>query len=305
MRIFVNKITKKTKQICNNPYKIIYLPGISRMCTLLGDAKYIKLMFRALTGSKLNLNNPTTFNEKLQWLKLYDRRSIYTEMVDKFKVKRFVANIIGEDYIIPTLGVWDKFDEIDLSKLPDRFVLKTTHDSGGIVICRNKSNFDTKIAKKKINRSLRRNYYFSGREWPYKGVQPRIIAEKYMADKSEGLNDYKVYNFNGEPRLIQVDFDRFSNHKRNIYTTKWEYVPVEIEYPTDPNHVIEKPAVLEEMLELSRKLARDIPFLRTDFYIVKGKIYFGELTLYHGNGTEHIVPNSFNVEMGEWLELPR
>lgn len=301
----LKKVIKKLADIYHNPFKIIYLPGISTACKVLEDEKYVKLMFRALTGTKLNLENPVTFNEKLQWLKLHDRNPLYVKMVDKFEAKKYVANLIGEEYIIPTLGVWNRFDEIDFDTLPERFVLKTTHDSGGIVICNNKSQLDVLAAKKKINKSLGRNYYFAGREWAYKNVKPRIIAEKYKVDKNGELNDYKVFNFNGEPRLIQVDFNRFSNHKRNIYDTKWNYIPVQIEYPTDPNHIIERPDVLEEMLGLSRKLSTNIPFLRTDFYIVDEKIFFGELTLYHGNGTENITPNSYNYAMGEWLKLPK
>lgn len=272
---------------------------------ILSDKTYLKLKFLALLGKKLNLKNPQTFNEKLQWLKLNDRKPEYTTMVDKYEAKRYVADIIGEEYIIPTLGVWDKFDDIDFDSLPNQFVLKCTHDSGGIVIVKDKTKFDKEEARKKINKCLKRNYYLHGREWPYKNVKPRIIAEKYMVDESgTELKDYKVFNFDGIPNIIQVDYARFSAHKRNLYDTDWKYVEAAIKYPTDKNHEIARPKALDEMLELAKKLSEGIPHLRTDFYSIDEKIYFGELTFFPESGFGSYSPEQFGVEMGKWLNLP-
>lgn len=271
----------------------------------LPDKLYLQLMYWARTGRRLNLKCPKSFNEKLQWLKLYNHRPEYCKMVDKYEAKKYVANIIGEQYIIPTLGVWDRFDDIDFSKLPNQFVLKCTHDSGGLIICKDKFKLDIKEAKTIIEKSLKTNYYFHGREWPYKNVKPRIIAEQYMVSESgEEIKDYKIFNFNGKPRLIQVDYDRFIKHKRNLYTTDWKYIEAELEFPTDVNVRIEKPDRLNEMLLFATKLSKDIPHVRTDFYFFNEKIYFGELTFFHGSGFEHFMPETLGVELGKYINLP-
>lgn len=276
----------------------------SRNILKMSDEKYIKLKYEFLRNEKLDLENPRTFNEKLQYLKLYDRKPFYTNLVDKYEVRKFVTEVIGEEYLIPLLGRWNTFDEIDFSKLPNQFVLKCTHDSGGIVICKDKRKFNIKEAKRKIQKCMKTNYYYKGREWPYKDVKPRIIAEQYMIDESgTELKDYKVFNFNNVPKLIEVDFDRFIQHKRNIYDTKWNYLNLCIEYPTDPNKKIEKPKNLEEMLSCAKKLSKGFPFLRTDFYNINGKIYFGEITLYHGSGLEKIIPEKYEKILGDWINL--
>lgn len=268
------------------------------------DELFIKIAWKKRMGYPLDLSKPTTFNEKLQWLKLYDRRPIYTTMVDKYAVKKYIADIIGEEYIIPTLGVWDKPEDIDWTNLPEQFVLKCTHDSGGLVICKDKESLDKDAAIKKLKSCLQHNYYLAGREWPYKNVKHRIIAEQYIEDTNGELNDYKVFNFNGEPRIIEVDYNRFKGHMRNLYDAEWNKIDAIIEYPTDPNHVISKPEVIDEIKDLSRKLSTGIPYLRTDFYIVDNKIFFGELTFYHGCGFEKIIPSSFDKQLGDWIVLP-
>lgn len=266
---------------------------------------YLKRRFLKKVGYPLDLDNPKTFNEKLQWLKLHDRNPLYTKMVDKYEAKKYVADIIGEEYIIPTLGVWNHFDEIDFEQLPEQFVLKCTHDSGSIVICKDKATFDKKAAKKKLERGLRYNYYYAGGfEWPYKNVKPRIIAEKFMVDESRTeLKDYKVFNFNGEPKIIQVDYDRFVEHKRNLYTTDWKYIEAAIEFATDESHQIPKPKRLDEMLKLASKLAANIPHVRTDFYSIDDKIYFGEMTFYHGAGFEKFTPEDFGLKLGNCVNI--
>ena len=266
---------------------------------------YFKLLYEARMGLKLNLKNPVTFDEKLQWLKLYDRKNEYTIWADKYEVRNYVAKKLGERYLIPLLGIWNSTDEINLKDLPEQFVLKCTHDSASVCICRNKADFDWNGARNKLRNSLNQNYYKFSREWPYKNILPRIIAEAYMTDESgTELKDYKIYTFGGEPYLIQVDFDRFHNHRRNLYTTKWEYIDETIEYPKDPNVKIAKPEHLEEMLECSRKLAEGTISLRTDFYSINGKIYFGEITFYQEAGFAHFEHEEYARKLGDQIKLP-
>lgn len=273
----------------------------------LSDEDFLKKKYKLIMGKDLHLNPPITFNEKLQWLKIHDHNPLYTTMVDKYAAKDYVANIIGKEHIIPTLGVWDSFDEIDFDQLPNEFVLKCTHDSGGLVICHDKSKLDKKAAKRKIEKCLRRNYYWSGREWPYKNVKPRIIAEKYMTDGSnEEIVDYKLMCFNGKPKASFVCSDRFSKDglKVTIYDTDWKRMPFERQYHLASKVEIGKPKTYDEMLQLAEKLARNIPFIRVDFYEISGKSYFGELTLFPGSGFEEFSPSEWDHTLGDWIELP-
>lgn len=298
-------MSRKYSNFIRHPLKLVFSWGMRGHLKFLNDRNYIKLMYWCKFGKKLKLDAPKTFNEKLQWLKIYDRKPELVGLVDKYKVKEYISEIIGEQYIIPTLGVWNNFKEINFNKLPNQFVLKCTHDSGGVVFCKDKSKFDFKIAKKIIEQSLRRNYYWIGREWPYKNVPPRIIAEPFMVDESGiELKDYKIFNFHGEPKIIQVDFDRFACHRRNLYDTNWNYIPAEILYPTDANVKIPKPECLDELLMLAKKLSKRFIHVRTDFYIINEKIYFGELTFLHGAGYEPFRPEKLGELMGEWLKLP-
>ena len=273
----------------------------------MSDEKFLKKKFRYSLGYELNLNNPQTFNEKLQWLKLYDHRPEYTTMVDKYAVKKYVADKIGEQYIIPTLGVWDKFDDIDFEKLPNQFVMKCTHDSGGLVICRDKSKFNILTARKKINRCIKRNYYWIGREWSYKNVKPRIIAERYMeCSDSSFLKDYKFFCFNGK-----VEFLYLSEGLENHNTARISYVTLDWKqadfYRNDYkpfNKLPPKPINFDKMVKLAEILSEDIPFLRVDFYEINGKIYFGELTLYTGAGFTKFEPESADIKIGNLLKLP-
>ena len=268
------------------------------------DVFFVKLKWILHMPYPLDLNNPKTFNEKLQWLKLYDRRPNYTKLVDKYEVKEYVANIIGNEHIIPTLALYENVEDINFDELPDQFVLKCTHDSGGLVICKDKSQFDVKQAIKTLKHYYARKYYWQSREWPYKNVKPRIVVEKYMEDKDGELKDYKVFNFNGEPRIIEIDYNRFTNHQRTLFDENWNVINATIKFPTDKKREFKKPEVFEELLELSRKLSKGFPHLRTDFYIVDNKIYFGELTFYHGSGMERINPIDLDYKMGEWINLP-
>lgn len=289
----------------HHPNLIIVNLGKRHLLNWISDEHYLRLLYWLTFKRKLDLNNPRTFNEKLQWLKLHDRQPEYIAMVDKYEAKKYVADKIGGEYIIPTLGIWNKFDDIDFDKLPDQFVLKCTHDSGGLVIVKDKNKLNKALAKKKIERCLKRNFYWYGREWPYKNVRPRIIAEKYMTDESGfELKDYKIFNFSGEPKLIHVDYDRFIEHKRNLYTTDWKYIEGSIEFPNDSNHQIERPKQLKKMLDLAHTLSAGIPHVRTDFYCIDDKIFFGELTFFHGSGFENFTPESLGNEMGKWIKLP-
>lgn len=273
---------------------------------ILPDKIYLKLKFYIIFHKKLNLKSPTTYNEKLQWLKLYNRKKIYTQMVDKYEVKKYVANIIGEEYIIPTLGVYDKFDDIDFQKLPKQFVIKCTHDSGGLVICKDKDSFNYEQAKIKINKSLKNNYFYSGREWPYKNVKPRIIIEKYMEDmKTKELRDYKFFCFDGKVECFKIDFNRQTRHQANYYDKNGNLLKFGEEIcPPDFTEKLELPINLRLMIELAEKLSKGIKFIRVDFYEMNEKAYFGELTFYPASGFGKFIPKEWDMKLGEWIKLP-
>lgn len=291
------------KFITNKDYPFLILSG-QGFYDNMDDEAYLKRKYKACMGKEIHLDSPQTFNEKLQWLKLHDRKPEYTTMVDKYAVKMYVADIIGEKYIIPTLGVWNHFDEIDFDKLPNQFVLKCTHDSGGIVICKDKNKLDLKSAKKKIEKSLKQNYYWSGREWPYKDVKPRIIAEEYMIDESGyELKDYKFFCFNGEPKMMFIATDRGSDTKFDFYDMEFNHLPFTNGHP-NANKQIKKPKNYSTMLALSAKLSFGIPHVRVDFYNINGKIYFGELTLFHWSGLVPFEPEEWDYKLGSWLKLP-
>lgn len=279
--------------------------GLRTLGVGLSDETYLKWMYRIEMGKKLHLDPPKTFNEKLQWLKLHDHRPEYTIMVDKVKAKEYVAEKIGAQYIIPTLGVWDSPDEIDFDALPNQFVLKCNHNSGGLIICKDKQALNIKKAKALLRRELKKDFYKMHREWPYKDVPRKILAEQFMVDESGSeLKDYKVFNFNGEPEIIQVDYGRFMEHKRNIYDKNWNLMDLEIQYASDKNHKIDRPKALEEMLNLARILSEGIPHVRTDFYSIGDKLYWGELTFYHGAGLEKFRPENWNERLGRLIILP-
>ena len=274
---------------------------------LLPDRLYLQLMFRANMDQKLDLKNPKTFNQKLQWLKLYDRKPHYTDMVDKYEAKRYVAERIGEQYIIPTFGVWDKFEDIDFDALPDQFVLKCTHDCGGLVICKDKSKLDIEAAREKINRCLKRNYYRHGREWPYKNVKPRILAEQYMEDtKTAELRDYKFFCFDGEVKALFIATER----QKAGEEVKFDFFDADFNHldfrQGHPNAIDcpEKPTKFDEMKVLAGKLSKGVPQIRVDFYEVDGEIYFGELTFSHFTGMVPFKPEEWDEKFGEWIKLP-
>ena len=277
----------------------------------LPDKTYLKVFYRLKFDKKLDLKNPKTFNEKLQWLKLNDRNNDYTNMVDKYSVKEYVANLIGGEYIVPTLGVWNNFDEIDFDLLPEQFVLKCTHDSGGLVICRDKSQFDKQLAKIKIEKSLKVNYYWQSREWPYKYVKPQIIAEQYIQDSAdnseEGLTDYKFFCFDGEPQAMFIATDRAKRDtetKFDFFDMEFNHLPFTNGHPNS-DKPINKPEQFELMIELAKKLSDGLPHVRVDFYESEGNIYFGELTFFHWGGFVKFDPPEWDEKFGEWIRLPK
>lgn len=296
------KIINKLKKVLKNPFHVIEFSMAHGLLEWLPDYFYIKNKYRIITGKKLCLHSPTTFNEKLQWMKLYDRNPLYTKLVDKYLVREFVERTIGAEYLIPILGIWDKAEKIEFGQLPCQFVLKCTHDSGSVIICHDKRLLDIDKVVYELSSKMKINYYLISREWPYKHVKPQIIAEELLANEDD-LKDYKVFNFHGVARYIQVDYNRFKNHKRNIYDRDWNYIDLMLEYPTDSNTIIERPEKLDELLQLSEKLSKGFKFVRTDFYIVQDRIYFGEMTLFHGSGFEKFSPESYNYQFGELLVL--
>lgn len=292
------------KKLLKNPFKLIFICDKMQISRFIPDKQYLKIRYRAIFGKKLNLNDPKTFNEKLQWLKLNDRNPEYTKMVDKYTAKGYVAGIIGDEYIIPTLGIWDNVEDIDFDKLPEQFVLKCTHDSGGVVICKDKTKLDIEAAKKKLQKSLNNNYYYVGREWPYKNIKPRVIAEQYMEDGDRNeLADYKFFCFDGEPKALFVATDRSTDVKFDFYDLEFNHLPF-VAGHEHADKAITKPEGFDQMLELSKKISKGIPHVRVDFYDIGGKVYFGEMTFFHWSGMCPFEPEEWDYKFGEWINLP-
>ena len=301
----MNKLIKAIK----NPDKLaLYALGKPCISRLFSDEAFLKMKYRLIMGKKLDLDNPKTFNEKLQWLKLHDRKPEYTMMVDKYAVREYIAEKLGEEYLIPLLGVWDDPDDIDFDALPDKFVLKCNHNSGtGMCICRDKSKLDIEKVKKELRKGLKQDYYLTGREWPYKNVKRKIIAEKFMMDDIHvnDLPDYKFFCFGGEPRIILVCSERFSKGglRENFYDIDWNLL--ELQRPTHKNKddIIEKPKNLGLMLDLAKKLSQNIEFSRIDFYEVNRKVFFGEITFFPASGFEEFTPEEWDYKIGEYIKL--
>ena len=273
---------------------------------LMPDRLYLKMKYKHVFHRRLDLKNPKTYNEKLQWIKLYDRKDIYTKLVDKYEVKDYVSKAVGDEYIIPTLGVWNHFDEIDFNSLPEQFVLKCTHDSGGLVIVTDKSRINMVEARKKIEKCLNNNLYYYDREWPYKNVKPRIIAEQYMEDQeTHELRDYKIFTFNGKAKILFVATERQTENeetKFDFFDTNFNHLDIRNGHP---NAAIppQKPEHFDEMIYLAEQLSVNIPTLRCDFYEVNGKVYFGELTFFHWGGFVPFDPDEWDYTLGSWIDL--
>ena len=303
---FKHVVSCGLKYLTDKNYRF-YFAAKAGKYDMLSDEEYLKLMFSARMGKKLDLEHPVTYNEKLQWLKLHDRNPLYTKLVDKYEVKDYVSNIIGHEYIIPTIGVWDHFDQINFNELPNQFVLKCTHDSGGVVICKDRNKFSVSKASHILHRALSHNFYSLWREWLYKNVKPRIIAEQYMEDtETEELRDYKFFCFDGVVKAMFIASERQNQHedtKFDFFDEKFNHLPLRNGHP-NARVVPQKPKNLDLMIKLAQKLGENIPHVRIDFYEVNGKVYFGEMTFYHWSGFVPFEPEEWDYKFGEWINLP-
>lgn len=300
-------VSLRINKVIANPYKVIPYLASKGLLNKLSDKFYLKLMFRARIGKKLNIKNPETFNEKIQWLKLHDRKEYYSDIVDKLKVRDYISETIGESYLTPLINVYDDVEQIDFDSLPNKFVLKCTHDSGGVVVCDDKRSLNVNKAKRKLKRHLKSKYFYHGREWPYKNVVPKVICEEYIEhDVSEGLIDYKLMCFNGKVKCSFVCLERNSSDglKVDFYNLDWNLMPFERQYKNSGSKIT-KPLNYELMINLAERLAKEFSFMRVDFYEVKGKLYFGEMTFHPGSGFEKFKPYEYDVKLGNWITLPK
>ena len=277
-----------------------------KLSRLIPDRIYLQIVYFKHFRRFINFNNPKTFNEKIQWLKLNYRNEEYTKLVDKYRVKQYITKLIGEEYVIPTLGVWKNVDDIDFKSLPEKFVLKCNNDSGGIVICKNKKDFDEVKAKSFLKERLKNNGYWYGREWPYKNVKPCIIAEKYMEDSiSKDIKDYKFFCFNGSMEFFDIDIDRFIEHRANYYDRNGNFLPFGKTYcPPDYTKKIEMPKNLDKMIELAETISHNTVLSRIDFYEIDGQVYFGEITFYPGSGFSPFTDEKWDYKLGDMIDLP-
>ena len=302
--------------IRDNPYAVLKNLNYTKIQRLLSDELFMRIMMRAKVGYRLNLEKPKTFNEKMQWLKLYDRDPVYSQMVDKYEAKKYIAEKVGEEHIVPSYGVWNSFDDIDFKRLPNSFVLKTTHDCGGVIICDNKKTFNYEAAKATLGKRLETNFFWQGREWPYKNVIPRIMAEKFLTTENNndyftysegstpGIIDYKIMCFNGKPYCCLVCMGRNSKEglHENFYDKEWNLMPVKRCNPQYRGKV-DKPRNLNEMLRCAEILSSGLRFLRVDFFESAGKLYIGELTFYPGSGFSRFIPIEWDYRFGDLIEL--
>lgn len=297
---------KKIKRYLRDPKFALGCDLIKKHPNWMSDRFFIETEWQILMGYKLNLKVPKTFNEKLQWLKLYDRNPLYTKLVDKVLVKNWVAEKIGAEYIIPTLAIWECAEDIDISQLPDQFVLKCNHDSGSIIICRDKSTFDIKKAKEKLSKALKQNYYWNSREWVYKDIRPLIFAEPYIIDyEKNDLPDYKFFSFDGKVKVLFIATERASKTTEvrfDFFDMDFNHLNVENGHP-NANIIPKKPKCFDMMIRSSEILSRGIPHVRCDFYEANGKMYFGELTFYHWSGFVPFQPYSFDEYLGDFIKI--
>lgn len=297
----------KIRTFIENPQYFITSPAAKGWLNWVPDSLYLKVLYRVIMGRKLNLKKPKEYNEKLQWLKLNDRKPEYSTMVDKYEVRGYIEDLLGDKYLIPCLGIYDSVDDIDIDALPDRFVLKCTHDSGSVEICKDKSSFDIEGARHRLSQAMKRNYYATYREWPYKYVKPRIIAEGYLEGDGGDLKDYKVMCFNGEAKIIEVHENRFVEgkvHTQTFYDREWNIVPLTQVETVTVDRPGERPRQLDEILRLSELIAKDMYHARIDWYIEGDKIYFGEITFFDGSGFESFSTPEMERMLGDMIKLP-
>ena len=304
----MNKFSKALYYLFNKP-NVLLIFLWDRCARIIPDKLFLSVKFRLIMGYWMDFNNPQTYNEKIQWLKLNYRHPGLTRMVDKVDAKNYVSEVLtNDDNIIPTIGVYNNLNEIEWNKLPEQFVIKCTHGSGDLLICRDRDTFDVSYAKTMLGKYLKRNYYWTSREWPYKNVKPRIIVEKYMEDESGyELKDYKWFCFNGEPKLLFIATDRNNPHdetKFDFYDSEFNHIDVRNGHPNSSKTLV-KPRGFEEMKRLASKLSEGHPHLRVDFYDVNGKVYFGELTFFHWGGFVPFEPQIWDKKLGAMIDLSK
>lgn len=294
---FQNPLVKRTIINLYNQYWIA-------LAKIMSDESYIRMIFKKSIGKRCNLEKPKTFNEKLNWMKLKLRNPYYSLLADKYEVKEIVKNIIGEEYVVPNYGVWNSFDEIDFDSLPERFVLKATHDSGGATICKDKKTFDMRSAKIKFDHDLKVTYFYRTGEWVYKSVKHRIIADMLLDDNSgHELQDYKFWCFNGKPKIMYIT-NKGKNIYENFYDMEFNPSPINHGFPRKvPEY--DKPKNFDLMKELAEKLSKGIPFVRIDFFNIEGKVYFGEYTFYDWAGLRPFADEKWDMLLGSWIKLPQ
>ncbi len=300
-------ITPKIKtalSLIRTPQKMLLPAGQNGLLNFVPDETYIKIIFNAEMGYRLNLEHPKTYNEKLQWIKLYDRKPEYTIYADKYKVREYISEKIGDKYLIPLIGMYKKAEDIPWNELPERFVLKCNHASGTNIICMDKSKLDIPSAEKQLNAWLKKNAFWSGREWCYKDIEPCIICEEYL-ETDDGLtpNDYKFMCFNGVPKLIQVHHDRYGNHTLDFMDENWKKTGI-VQGPPNSTDEIPKPDEFDEMMEIARILSKDMYYARVDLYIVRHQVLFGEITMYPTSGFCLFDDPQTDIMLGEWIKLP-
>lgn len=295
------------KYLAHNPRRLFGMLGSKGLLNWMPDELYIKIQFKLAMGYWPDLKAPKTFNEKLQWLKLHDRNPLYTTLVDKYAVREYIAKTLGEEYLIPLVGgPWKNADEIDFDALPEQFVLKCNHDSGGVIVCKDKSKLDIEKVRAMLNKRLRTNYYFANREWPYKGVKPCIFAEQFLEESStEEIRDYKFWAFSGKAKFLYVCTERNTTQglRTTFFDLDWNPMPITRHYLASEK-ILDRPKCLQAMIELTERLSKDLPFARIDLYEVGSEAKFGEVTLYPGVGMKKFDPPEWDAKIGSWLELP-
>ena len=286
----------------SRPDQFVQVLGTAGFLNWVNDEKYIKILYRCRTGKKLSLKNPRTFNEKLQWLKLYDRNERYTKLVDKISAKTVVGDIIGHEHIVPLLGEWKSADDIPFDALPRQFVLKCNHDQGSVILVHDKNTLNKEQVIMFLNHKLKKSPYPGSREYAYKDIKPRVFAEQYLGGS---IIDYKFYCFNGVPKFLYCGQGLTADHslKIDFFDMNWELMPF---YRTDYERlgIIPKPAHLEEMINIATVLSNGVPFVRIDLFEVDDRVFFSEFTLCPAAGFMPFVPEEYDLIVGDWLSLP-
>lgn len=289
--------------------KTILIVALNKLSFLFPDKLYLRLQFRLRMGYGLNLDNPKTFSEKLQWLKLHDRNTLYSSLVDKYEVKAKMEKVLGNQYIIPTLGVWNDVEDIDVGSLPNQFVLKTTHGGGGygVIVCKDKMALDWNSCKRMLKKGMRQDIYLSLREWPYKNIRHRIIAEQFMCQEDgTDLADYKFFCFNGKPTFVYLRHEASgeTRPRMSFFTMDWTFAPFHNPDYLQFDSLPDKPLLFNQMKEIAAKISEGYPFLRVDLYIINNQIYFSEVTFYPGSGMTKFLPSEWDRKLGDMLVLP-